>query len=141
MSERVEQSLNPRRAPMLLSLGFGAVALLLASVGLYGVLAYHVGQRKREIGIRVALGSDRFAILRLIVTEAVFLVAMGLSLGFAGAIALRGTIAAQLFGVGALDPLVITGAAAILVMTSLVASLGPALRAVNVSPLVMLSRH
>jgi predicted permease len=141
LSERVEHSLNPRRAPMVLSLGFGAVALLLASIGLYGVLAYHVGQRTREIGIRMALGSNASAILRLILNEAVVLVVLGLAGGLAGAIALRGAIAAQLYGVGALDPLVIAGAVAILGITSFAATLGPALRAVHISPLVALSRH
>jgi predicted permease len=141
MSSRIERSLNPRRAPMLLSLGFGAVALMLAAIGMYGVLAYHVGQRTREIGIRMALGSDAAAILRLILNEAAFLVMLGLAAGFAGAIALRGAIAAQLYGVGALDPLVMAGAVAILAVTSLVACLGPARRAVHVSPLVALSRQ
>jgi ABC-type antimicrobial peptide transport system permease subunit len=141
MSSRIERSLNPRRAPMLLSLGFGAVALLLAAIGMYGVLAYHVGQRTREIGIRMALGSDAAAILRLILNEAAVLVMLGLAAGFAGAIALRGAIAAQLYGVGALDPLVMAGAVAILAVTSLVACLGPARRAVHVSPLVALSRQ
>ena len=141
MSERIEKSLNPRRAPMLLSVGFGAVALLLASIGLYGVLAYHVGQRTREIGIRMALGSDASGILRLILTEAASLVAVGLAGGVAGAIALRGAVAAQLYGVGALDPLVMVSAVVILGATSLVACMGPARRAVQVSPLVALSRQ
>jgi predicted permease len=141
MSERIEKSLNPRRAPMLLSIGFGAVALLLASIGLYGVLAYHVGQRTREIGIRIALGSDASGILRLILTEAASLVAVGLAGGVAGAIALRGAIAAQLYGVGALDPLVMVAAVLILGVTSFVACMGPARRAVHVSPLVALSRQ
>ena len=75
MSERVDKSLNPRRAPMVLSLAFGLVALLLASVGLYGVLAYQVNQRTREIGIRMALGSDTLGILRLVCREGALLVA------------------------------------------------------------------
>ena len=141
MSERIEKSLNPRRAPMLLSLGFGGVALLLASIGLYGVLAYHVGQRTREIGIRMALGSNASGILRLILTEAATLVAVGLGAGLAGAIALRGAIAAQLFGVGALDPLVMASAVVILGVTSFFACAAPARRAVHVSPLVALSRQ
>jgi predicted permease len=141
MSERIEKSLNPRRAPMLLSLGFGAVALLLASIGLYGVLAYHVGQRTREIGIRMALGSNASGILRLILTEAATLVAVGLAGGLAGAIALRGAIAAQLFGVGALDPLVMASAVAILGVTSVFACAAPARRAIHVSPLVALSQQ
>jgi ABC-type antimicrobial peptide transport system permease subunit len=126
---------------MLLSLGLGAVALMLASIGLYGVLAYHVSQRTREIGIRMALGGESSAILRLFLSEAAVLVVVGLACGFAGAIALRGAIAAQLYGVGALDPLVLTGAVAILGITSLAACLAPALRAVHVSPLIALSRR
>jgi predicted permease len=141
MSARIEKSLNPRRGPMLLTLGFGAVALLLASIGLYGVLAYHVGQRTREIGIRMALGSNPAGILRLILTEAATLVAVGLAGGLAGAIALRGAIAAQLFGVGALDPLVMASAVVILGATSFFACAAPARRAVQVSPLVALSRQ
>ena len=141
MSDRIEKSLNPRRAPMLLSLGFGAVALLLASIGLYGVLAYHVGQRTREIGIRMALGSDASGILRLILGEAALLVAVGLAGGIAGAIALGGAIAAQLYGVGSLDPLVMGSAVVILAVTSFAACMGPARRAVQVSPLVALSRQ
>jgi predicted permease len=141
MSSRIDKSLNPRRAPMLLSLGFGAVALLLASVGLYGVLAYHVSQRTREIGIRMALGSDAGSILRLILSEGGILVGVGLAAGLVGAVALRGAIAAQLYGVGALDPLVLGGAIGVLGLTSLIACWGPARRAARVSPLVALSRQ
>ncbi|MPY90983.1 MAG: FtsX-like permease family protein [Luteitalea sp.] len=141
MSARVDRSLNPRRAPMFLSLGFGGVALLLAAVGLYGVLAYHVNQRTREIGIRMALGSQPSGILRLVLGEGGLLVALGLAGGLAGALALRSAIAAQLYGVGPLDPAVILGAVAILAATSFSACLGPARRAARVSPIVALSHH
>jgi predicted permease len=141
MAERVERSLNPRRAPMMLSLAFGAVALLLASVGLYGVLAYQVSQRTREIGIRMALGSGTAGILRLVLHEGVLLVLMGLGGGLAGAIVLRGVIASQLYGVGALDPTVMLAAIGILGLTSLVACLGPARRAAGVNPVVALSQQ
>jgi predicted permease len=141
MSERVEKSLNPRRAPMLLSTAFGLLALLLASIGLYGVLAYHVSQRTREIGIRLALGSDARGILRLVLSEGVLLVALGITGGVAGALALRGVIASQLYGVGALDPMVMLTAVAVLAFVSLIACLGPARRAARVSPLVALSEQ
>jgi predicted permease len=140
MSARIDKSLNPRRAPMLLSLGFGVVALLLAAVGLYGVLAYHVTQRTREIGIRMALGSEASGILRLVLGEGGLLVAIGLGCGLAGAFLLRRAIAAQLYAVSPLDPLVMSGAIAILAATSFFACLGPARRAARVSPLVALSR-
>jgi predicted permease len=141
MSERVDRSLNPRRAPMFLSLGFGGVALLLAAVGLYGVLAYHVDQRTREIGIRMALGSQPSGILRLVLSEGGLLVALGLTGGLAVALALRSAIAAQLYGLGPLDPAVMLGAVAILAATSFIACLGPARRAARVSPIVALSHY
>jgi predicted permease len=141
MSERVEKSLNPRRAPMLLSTAFGLLALLLASIGLYGVLAYHVSQRTREIGIRLALGSDARGILRLVLSEGVLLVALGIAGGVAGALALRGVIASQLYGVGALDPMVLLTAVTVLALVSLISCLGPARRAACVSPLVALSEQ
>ena len=107
MPERVERSLHSRRTPMMLAVAFGAVALLLASVGIYGVLAYQVSLRTREIGIRIALGSDSSNILRLILREGAVLVLLGLAAGLIGAIALRQVIASQLYGVGALDPMVL----------------------------------
>jgi ABC-type antimicrobial peptide transport system permease subunit len=138
MTERIERSLNPRRAPMLLSTGFGLVALLLASIGIYGVLAYQVGQRTREIGIRMALGSDASRILRSILREGLALVLVGLLFGMAGAVALRGLIASQLYGVGALDPGVILIVTSALAIVSLLACVGPARRAARVDPVIAL---
>jgi len=141
MSERVSRSLDQRRAPMVLSLAFGVVALLLASVGLYGVLAYQVSQRTREIGIRMALGSDAGGILRLVLSEGVLLIVVGLAAGLAGAVLLRSVIVSQLFGIGALDPSVILGTIGVLAVTALLASLGPARRAAKVNPVVALSQQ
>jgi predicted permease len=138
MSERIERSLNPRRAPMLLSLGFGFVALLLAAIGIYGVLAYQVGQRTREIGIRMALGSDTTGILRLILREGIVVVVVGLALGFAGATALRGFIASQLYGVEPLDAAVMLVVTGVLAIASLLACAGPARRAARVDPVIAL---
>jgi predicted permease len=141
MSERVERSLNPRRAPMILSLAFGAVALLLASVGLYGVLAYQVRQRTREIGVRMALGSEPRGIVRLVLREGSVLAALGLGIGLVGAVLLRGVIASQLYGVGPFNPRVMLAVAGVLSLASLVACLGPAWRASRVDPVVALSQH
>jgi len=138
MRERVDRSLDTRRAPMLLLGMFGGVALLLASLGIYGVLAYQVGQRTREIGIRIALGSDAKGILRLVLREAVGLLVIGLAVGMAGAIALRGVIAAQLYGVGTFDARVIVAATLVLGAAALFACAGPARRAARVDPVVTL---
>ena len=141
MPERVERSLDSRRTPMLLALGFGAIALLLASVGIYGVLAYQVNQRTREIGIRMALGSEPLGVMRLVLREGIALMAVGLLAGLGGALALRLVIASELYGVRALDPVVILAVTAILGLTSLVACLGPARRAARVNPVVALSQQ
>jgi putative ABC transport system permease protein len=141
MPDRVARSLQPRRAPMLLSLGFGGVALLLAAIGIYGVLAYQVSQRTREIGIRMTLGSDAGGILRLIFREGAALVLIGLVAGAGGALALRQVIASQLYGVGALDPRVLSSVAAVLAAAAFLACLAPARRAARVDPVVALAQR
>jgi predicted permease len=140
MSERVHRSLDGRRAPMLLSLGFGAVALLLAAIGLYGVLAYQVGQRTREIGIRMALGSDARGILRLVLHEGALLVGIGLLAGLVGLFVVHRFIASQLYGIGALDPHVIGSVSVVLALASLAACLGPARRAARVNAVEALTQ-
>jgi predicted permease len=141
MPERVDKSLNPRRTPMVLSLAFGGLALFLASLGLYGVLAYQVSQRTREIGIRMALGSDRARILTLVLREGLVLVLVGLTIGFAGALALRSVIASQLYGVGPLDPSVLGVVTVVLGVASVVACLAPARRATRVDPVIALTQQ
>ena len=139
MSARVEKSLDQRRTPMLLSLAFAAIALLLASIGIYGVLAHQVSQRRREIGIRMALGSDAGSVVRLVLREGFLLVAAGLAGGPIGAVALRRVIVTQLYSIDALDPMVIAAVTATLALASMIACFAPARRAARVSPLVALS--
>ena len=141
MPDRVERSLTSRKTPMLLSVSFGLVALLLAALGIYGVLAYQVTQRTREIGIRMALGCDTRGVLGLVVREGAALVLVGLAVGTIGALALRQFIASQLYGVGALDPLVILSVTGVLALTAAAACLSPARRAARVNPAMALSQQ
>src|SRR5256885_12159978 len=104
MQQRVEESLASRKTPMMLASLFGGIALFLAAVGIYGVLAFQVAQRRKEIGIRMALGSDGRRIFGLIVTEGVWLLAVGVVVGLAGAFGIRRAMETQLFGVQAMDP-------------------------------------
>ena len=136
MSERIDESLLDRRTPMMLAVGFGAVALFLAATGLYGVLAYQVAQRRKEIGIRMALGSGPGGIFRLVLGEGVLLLAAGFAIGIAGAFAIRRTMETQLVGVGAMDPMVLSAVATILALVALIACLVPARRAARTDPMV-----
>jgi predicted permease len=138
MSERIDLSLSSRRTSMLLANAFGGVALFLASLGIYGVLAYLVARRTREIGIRVALGSTRAGILRLVLREGFELVALGLVLGFAGALSLHKAVASEVYGVRPLDPLVLASVMTLLAIVALVACAVPARRAMRVDPMVAL---
>jgi predicted permease len=141
MEERAELSLSSRRTAMTLAIGFGAVALFLSAIGIYGVLAYYVSQRRREIGIRVALGSTGGRIIQLVVREGLLLAAGGLALGAAGAIALRQVIANEIYGVGALDPAVICGVAALMAVVVTTASMIPARRASRIDPVRALNQQ
>lgn len=123
---------------MLLANAFGVVALFLATLGIYGVLAYLVAQRTREIGIRVALGSSKAAILRLVLREGFELVVIGLVLGIVGAVSMQKAVASEIYGVRALDPFVLVSVMAVLVIVALAACAVPARRAVRVDPIIAL---
>ena len=138
MSERIDLSLASRRTSMLLANAFGGVALFLASLGIYGVLAYLVAQRSREIGIRVALGSTRGGILSLVLQEGFKLVAAGFVLGIVGAAFLQKAVAKQIYGVQPYDPLVLAGVIVLLAGIALLACAVPARRAMRVDPVVVL---
>ena len=124
---------------MLLATLFGAVALFLAAVGIYGVLAYQVAQRRKEIGIRIALGSDRRRIFGLIVSEGVTLLGLGVAVGLAGAFAIRKAIETQLYGVQPMDPLVLGAVILLLGVVAFVACAVPARRAAHIDPLIALN--
>jgi predicted permease len=141
MGEREELSLSSRRTSMLLALAFGLLALFLAAVGIYGVLSYLVAQRRREIGIRVALGSTRGRIVKLILREGFRLVGIGLILGVIGSISLRTIIASEIYGVDPLDPLVMGSVAIVFGLISLAACMLPARRAMQVDPAIVLSEQ
>jgi predicted permease len=138
MDERVELSMSSRRTSLMLALAFGGLALFLSAIGIYGVLAYLVAQRRREIAIRVALGSTGAAVVRLVLREGLALVAIGLAAGFAGAAALQKAVANQIYGVRPFDPLVIGGVTVLLGTIALAACAVPARRATRVDPIEVL---
>jgi predicted permease len=138
MQERIDESLVDRRTPMLLATMFATAALLLAAMGLYGVLAYQVAQRRREIGIRLALGSEPGGIFALVLREGLALLLVGLTVGVAGAFAIRRAMESQLYGVSAMDPLVLSVVAAVLATAAVVACAVPARRASRIDPIVAL---
>ena len=115
------------------------MALFLAALGIYGVLAYQVAQRRREIGIRIALGSDSIAIFRLVLSEGVLLLVLGLAAGLIGAFAIRRALEAQLYGVGALDPVILGAVSAVLCLVALIACAVPARRASRIDPVAALA--
>jgi len=121
-----------------LSAIFGALALLLAAVGLYGLLSYVVAQRTREIGIRVALGAQTGSVLQLVVRQGLMMSALGAAMGLAITMVVTRLLSALLFGVAPRDPVILGGVVAILLAVGVVASMVPALRATRVDPLAAL---
>jgi ABC-type antimicrobial peptide transport system permease subunit len=123
-----------------LSLFFGLLALLLASIGLYGVMSYDVARRTNEIGIRMALGANASRVVRLVLRETLWWVAVGVALGLGTALALTRWVESLLFGLKAHDPLVMGLAALVLLVVAAIAGYLPARRASRVDPLIAL-RH
>ena len=139
MQQRVDESLVSRRTPMLLASLFGGIALFLAAVGIYGVLAFQVAQRRKEIGIRMALGSDGRRIFGLIVSEGLWLLGVGIGVGLVGAFAIRRAMETQLFGIQPMDPIVLVTVAGLLGLVAFGACAVPARRASRIDPLIALT--
>ncbi|MDP6372144.1 MAG: ABC transporter permease [Vicinamibacterales bacterium] len=138
MDQRVSASLGVRRFSMGLLAGFAVVALLMAAIGIYGVMAYSVAERRQEIGIRMALGARRRDVLGLILGQGLALTLAGAAVGLAGAFGLSRLLSAMLFGVTSTDPATYVAIPIVLILVALVAVLVPARRATLVDPMVAL---
>jgi predicted permease len=138
MNEVIAETLAQRRFSMILLDAFAVVALLLASVGLYGVISYLVGQRTHELGIRMALGATRKNVLRLVLGQGMKMALSGVALGLVAALGLTRLLAKMLYGVSATDPVTFAVISLLLTLVALLACFVPALRATKVDPLVAL---
>ena len=133
--EQIDELLMNERIFADLTGGFGVLALALACIGIYGIMAYTVSQRTNEIGIRMALGAERGRVVRMVLGEATWMVAIGMTAGVGGALALGRLIASMLYGLKAWDPATLAGAAVLLALVALGASWVPARRAAGVDPM------
>jgi putative ABC transport system permease protein len=134
MEERLARTLATSRFNTILLTTLGVMGLVLAAIGIYGVIAYFVSQRTQEIGVRLALGASPGDVVRLVIRQALKPVLVGLVLGVAGAVAASGVLAAQLYGVQPRDPLTIAVVSVMFVLVAIVASWAPARRASRVDP-------
>jgi putative ABC transport system permease protein len=131
---KVGESLSPQRFNVLLLGAFAGLALVLAAVGIYSVLAYSVRRRVREIGIRMALGATPANVLRMVLSDGMKPILLGVAIGLAAAAALGRVVSSLIYGVTATDPLTFAGVAFLLVLVGLFATALPALRATRVEP-------
>ncbi len=138
MEQVISESNVPRRFNMILVGFFAAIALLLAAVGLYGVMSYSVSQRTHEIGVRMTLGARRGDVRRMVLGSAITLVLVGVAIGLAGALATSRLLSSFLFEVRPSDPLTFVGVALVLALVAMAASMAPAIRATNVDPMIAL---
>jgi putative ABC transport system permease protein len=138
VEQYLDQQVQYVRLYVLLLGIFGAIAAVLAAIGIYGVMAYSVAERTREIGIRMALGASAGDIFRLVVLRAAILLSIGVSLGLVGSIALTRFLSDALYGVTATDPSTFLAVSLLLAMVAILASLIPTRRAVSVNPTVAL---
>ncbi len=135
---QLDETLLTDRLIAMLSAGFGILATLLASVGLYGVMAFVVAQRKKELGIRLALGAQPGFVIWLVMREVLLLLSIGLAVGIPAAMGLGQYVASQLYGIKAHDPFIAGWTVLLLTIVSAVAGLIPAQRASRIDPIVAL---
>ena len=135
IEEVIAASVAQRRLVLVVLALFAASAMLLAAVGLYGVIAYAVSQRTREIGVRMAVGASGREVLALFLRQGLRLTGLGIALGLAGALGLTRLLASQLYGVRATDPATFASVSGVLLLVALVASFLPARRAARVEPM------
>jgi predicted permease len=138
LAQQVDASLVQERLVSMLASFFGGLALVLACIGVYGVLAYSVVRRTREIGIRLAIGAQRRSVIWLVLRETLVLIAVGVALGIPAVLAVSRYIESQLFGVAPGDPWAIAGAVAVLLLVAAAAGYQPARRASRVDPMIAL---
>jgi ABC-type antimicrobial peptide transport system permease subunit len=138
LRELVSQEASGQRFAASLMAIFAGLALFLAAIGIYGVISYSVSRRRREIGLRVALGAGRPGVLRLVVGRGMALVVVGILLGTGAALALTRVMASLIHGVSSTDPLTFTAASVLLAAVALIACLVPAFRASRIDPAIAL---
>jgi ABC-type antimicrobial peptide transport system permease subunit len=138
MDERLDVALTPQRLLTQLTGAFGTLALLLTTLGLYGLMSYNVSRRTSEIGIRMALGAERSTVLRLVLKESTVLVGAGAVVGLVGAALLARLLTRLLYETSAMDPVAIAGATGVLLTVGVVAGYLPARRAARTDPVTAL---
>jgi putative ABC transport system permease protein len=138
MENLLEDSMATKRVSMLLFSAFAGVALLLSAIGLYGVISYSVTQRTHEIGVRMALGAEAARVVGMVVGQGALLVALGLTIGFAAALALGRFLEQMMFGVSPSDPETFVVVGMVLAVVALMATGLPARRAARVDPMTAL---
>lgn len=140
MQEWIDNQLIGRRLPMYIALAFGVVALLLSVVGVYGVLAYSVAQRERELGVRMALGSSTGGVFGIVLKDGAKIIGIGVAAGVLFAIGAGQLLKAQLFGVTPVSPLVLAGVTILLTVVAILATMIPAWRASKINPIIVLGK-